>query len=243
MRQLCLFAVLFLATSLAAQESSAQAVAIDPTVRLKQVLPADVAERVLARIADARARQLPAEALENRALKFAAKGVAPLDIERSLNEHAQRMGTARNAIARGRAGQPRGDEIEAGAEAIRKGVDAAAVSRLAKAAPSKRSLAVPLYVIGSLADRGFPSDEALDRVLDRIEQSASDAELERMPGQLPAQAGNANAYGKDRAASNPSGSRPPQAAGRPATTGKPAGVPGNGGARVAPGQAKKGPKP
>jgi len=242
MRQLCLFAGFVLATSLVAHESSAQGVAIDPSVRLKQVLPADVAERVLARIAEARARQLPAEALENRALKFAAKGVAPLDIERSLSEQAERMNTARGALAGARPGQPRGDEIEAGAEAIRKGVDGAAIAELAKSAP-KRSLAVPLFVIGSLADRGLPSDEALQRVLDRLEANVSDAELERLPADVPARAGSGggNAYGRDRAQTN-AGGRKPQGAGRPATTGKPAGVPGNGGGKVAPGQAKKGPK-
>jgi hypothetical protein len=242
MRQLCLFAGFVLATSLVAHDSSAQAVAIDPTVRLRQVLPPDVAERVLARIAEARARQLPADALENRALKFAAKGVAPLDIERSLSEQAARMSTARGALAGARAGQPHADEIEAGAEAIRKGVDGAAIAELAKSAP-KRSLAVPLFVIGSLADRGLPSDEALQRVLDRLEANASDAELERLPADVPLRAGSGggNAYGRDKAQTN-SGGRKPQGAGRPATTGKPAGVPGNGGAKVAPGQAKKGPK-
>ena len=241
MKQSCLFAVLALATSMAAHESSAQAVQIDPSDRLKQVLPPDVAQRVLARIADARANQLPAEALENRALKFAAKGVGPLDIERSLNEHAQRMSAARNAIARGRPGQPHGDEIEAGAEALRKGVDAAAVSQLAKSAPSGRSLAVPLFVIGSLTDRGLPSDEALEKVLERLEQRASDAELEKMPGQVPAQAGRGNAYGRGNA-SPAQGKKPPKAAGKPATTGKPAGVPGNAGGRVNPGQGKKPPR-
>ena len=234
MKQSCLFAVLVLAVLVAAPESSAQAGQIDPSVRLKEVLPPDVAQRVIARIEDARANRLPAEALENRALKFAAKGVPPLDIERSLNEHAQRMGLARNAIARGRAGQPHGDEIEAGAEALRKGVDAAAVSQLAKSAPSARSLAVPLFVIGSLADRGLPSDEALQKVLERLEQRASDAELERMPGQVPAQAGRGNAYGRGNASPS-QGNKPPHA-GKPTTTGKPTGVPGNAGGR---GQGKK----
>jgi hypothetical protein len=240
MKLSCLFAALVLATSFAAQESSAQSVAIDPTARLKEVLPPDVLERVLARIADARARQLPAEALENRALKFAAKGVAPLDIERSLNEQAERMGTARSALAGARAVEPRADEIEAGAEAIRKGVDGAAVAELAKAAP-KRSLAVPLFVIGSLTDRGLPSDEALQKVLDRLTANASDAEIERLPADVPARSGSGNAYGREKAQPNRGGSRKPQA-GRPATTGKPAGVPGNGGARVNPGQGKKPPK-
>ena len=48
--------------------AAAQTPAHDPSDRLREILPADVAERVLARIADARARALPAAALENRAL-------------------------------------------------------------------------------------------------------------------------------------------------------------------------------
>jgi hypothetical protein len=102
MTQIRSFAVLVLAIALSAQGSIAQTPARDPSARLREVLPADVAQRVLARIADARARQLPAEALENRALKFAAKGVDPTNIERSVNEQAVRMETARAALASGR---------------------------------------------------------------------------------------------------------------------------------------------
>src|SRR3954447_6649590 len=138
---------------------SAQAAGKDASARLREVLPADVAARVIARISDARAHQLPGEALENRALKFAAKGVHPASIERSINEQALRMENARAALVSGRGSKPAGDEIEAGAEAMRKGVDGAAVAALAKNAPRDRSLAVPLFVIGSLTDRGVSADQ------------------------------------------------------------------------------------
>jgi hypothetical protein len=237
MRQVCFIALVFLSGSVANGQA-----AVDPSARLREVLPADVAERVLARIAEARARQLPADALENRALKFAAKGVPARDIERSLAEQAERMGVVRNAIASGRGGVPHGDEVEAGAEAMRKGVDGAAINRLARTAPKGRSLAIPLFVIGSLTDRGLSSDEALARVSSRLEGNATDAELERMPGDLPPQAaGRGNAFGRNKARPDRSGKKP-QAAGRPAATPTPAGVPGNGGQAVAPGQAKKKPR-
>jgi hypothetical protein len=236
-------ALLLLTTVLFAQGSNAQAPARDPSARLKEVLPADVAQRVLARIADARARQLPAAALENRALKFAAKGVDPKDIERSVNEQAQRMESAKSALSSGRGSTPAGDEVEAGAEAMRKGVDGDAVALLAKSAPRERSLAVPLFVIGSLTDRGLPSDQALQRVLARLNARASDADLERMPGELPAQAiaGQANRpaeTGRDFGQSH----RKPAAKGRPATARPPAGVPANGGAKSNPGQTRRPPK-
>jgi hypothetical protein len=234
--------LLLLATALVVQPSTAQTPAKDPSARLREVLPADVAQRVLTRIADARARQLPAQALENRALKFAAKGVDPKHIERSVNEQAQRMEGARFFLFTGRGSTPAADEIEAGAEALRKGVDGPAVSRLAKSAPRDRSLAVPLFVIGSLTDRGLSSDQALDRVLARLNQRASDADLERMPGELPPQAiaGQANRpaeTGRDFGQSHK-----PAATGRPATAGPPAGVPGNGGVKSNPGQTRRPPK-
>lgn len=215
----------------------AQVPAKDPSTRLREVLPADVAERVLARIADARSHQLPAEALQNRALKFAAKGVPAEDIERSVNEQVDRMDAARGALISG-GRSPAGDEIEAGAEAIRKGVDGSAVSLLAKTAPSGRSLAVPLFVIGSLADRGVPASEAIQRVLTRIQQRASDADLEAMPGDLPAQAASGRGKGNN---GRGNGGRS-AVSGRPATAGPPAGVPANGGNKTNPGQSHRPPK-
>jgi hypothetical protein len=230
--------LLLVAASLIASHANAQVPANDPSARLRQVLPADVAQRVLDRIAAARAHQLPAAALENRALKFAAKGVAPRDIERSVSEQADRMEIARDAIAQGRGANASGDEIEAGAEAMRKGVGAAAVASLAKNAPHERSLAVALFVIGSLTDRGIASDDALKQVLVRLKANASDSDLESMPGSLPGQglanrpanAGNSNGRGG-----------PPNGVGRPATAGPPAGVPGNGGSRSNPGHGHKPP--
>src|SRR4029077_9160576 len=118
----------------------------DATARLKQVLPADVATRVLAVIARARSRDLPAEALESRALKFAARGVRPDSIERSVVDHETRMERAKDALTKARGRRPADDEIEAGADALRKGVSGTSVEELARSAPSGRSLAVPLYV-------------------------------------------------------------------------------------------------
>jgi hypothetical protein len=235
------FALLLLTTALVVQPLSAQTPAKDPSARLREVLPADVAQRVLARIADARAHQLPAAALENRALKFAAKGVDPSAIERSVNEQALRMASARSALSTGRGSAPASDEIEAGAEAMRKGVDGAAVALFAKSAPHDRSLAVPLFVIGSLTDRGLSSDQALQRVLARLRARASDADLERLAGELPAQAitGQANrpaGTGRDFGQSNK-----PATTGKPATAGPPAGVPANGGAKSNPGQSRRPP--
>lgn len=229
-------AALVAATALSASALAAQTPANDPSARLKEVLPADVAERVLATIAKARARELPATALEHRALKFAAKGVAPKDIERSVADQADRMEKAKVALESRRGAKPSGDEIDAGAEAMRKGVDGAKVSELAKSAPSGRSLAVPLYVIGSLMDRGLPSDEALKRVQERLAARATDSEIEKLPAQAVAGKANKPAQtGRDLAAT-----RRPGTAGR---SGGAAGVPANGGMAARPSTPGQGRRP
>ncbi len=230
MRTLTVIAALGAVTILTVGSLNAQTPARDPSARLREVLPPDIAEHVLARIAEARARALPAAALEHRALKFAAKGVDPRAIEKSVAEHIDRLDKAKKALQVPRGRKADDDEIEAGAEAMRKGVAGAAVSELAKSAPSGRSLAVPLYVIGSLIDRGLPSDSALKRVHDRLLARAADAELERMPGELPPQAAAGQAHkpaltGQDLAATKrPEGVAPGARAGGP-----PAGVPANAG--------------
>jgi hypothetical protein len=246
MRKYSLLAVLFVAPLIAAAPIGAQTPAQDPSARLREVLPADVAARVLAVIEAARSRGLPAAALENRALKFAARGVAPKDIERSTADQARRMIDVRDTLEHARGRKPSGDEIEAGAEVLRRGVDGSKVSALAKSAPSGRSLAVPLFVIGSLMDRGLPSDSALSRVLARLQARAADRDLERMPGELPAQANGQGRPATPGAQGNSGNRQTPPAmappAGRP-VAGPPAGVPANGGKATRPTPPAKGTVP
>ena len=235
--------IALLAAPAAGGALTAQPTAADASGRIRQVLPAGVAERVLARIADARSRGLPAEALEQRALKFAARGVPAADIERSVADHADRMVQARAALQGGRGRPPAGDEVEAAAEAIRQGFDAAAVSALAKSAPSGRSLALPLYVIGSLKSRGLPADEALARVRERLAARATDAELEQLQIDAPrgrGETGRPAVTGQDMSETKQPGKSGGAKGGGKAGGGPPAGVPGNAGAGAKPGKKPTG---
>jgi len=218
---------------------AAQVPAADASARIREVLPPDVAARVLAIIANARSRELPAQSLENRVLKFAARGVPPKDIERAIDEQADRMTRGRNLLEQARSRPPTGDEIDAAAEALRKGVDRARMGDFAKAAPSGRSLAVPLYVIGSLIDRGLPSTDALERVRDRLQARATDADLEQMAATLPrrevpGQAKKSGETGRDVAETRRPGSSGGSAGNGPPSGGPPAGVAANGGKRATP---------
>ncbi len=227
---LLLLAAATIAPTLAGQSTGGTTA--DPSARLREVLPPNVAAHVLAVIADARTNGLPAGALEQRALKFAARRVPAAEIARAVAEQAERQARVKGLLEAAR-GAARDDEIDAGAEAIREGLDGQDVSALAKSAPSGRSLTIPLYVLGSLTSRGLPSDKALARVSQSLAAGAGDAELEALPAQaLSARGGAPGDVGRDLGAAR----RPvsaPGASGSP-SGGPPAGVPANGGARTHP---------
>ena len=221
-----MFAALVLAAFVSV-ETQAQVAdqAYDPTLRIQEVLPADVAERVLAKIAAARSRGLPTQALERTALKGAARKVAPAEIERAVEAQATHLERSNEHLSKARSRRPSGDEIEAGAEAMRQGVDGSAVSMLASEAPSGRSLVVPLHVLGTLAVQNVHAREAVDAVIVRLKERATDAELAELPAQVAArEAGKPEVTGRDLAGTK-----------RPGTIGgAPAGVPANGGGAVRP---------
>lgn len=198
----------------------------DPSARLQALLPADVAARVLERIAAARAQGLPARAVEHRALELTAKGVPPARVELGVNTFANALAQGHTALAQGGVTQPSDAETEAAATALGEGIDGAAVSALARSAPSGRSLAVPLYVLAGLVDRGLPADQALARVQAELAARASDAQLAAatQPAGKPATPG----------ASPPvtgAGFGTPGSPGRPSgvPSGPPSWVPANGG--------------
>lgn len=172
---------ILLATFVFAATATAQTGSTTFSDRLHKVLSREAADRIVARVNDARSRQLPADALEKQALMLASKGAPATEIEKAIDARAAGMSRAKAALAAAGRRNASADEIEAGGDLIRRGVDGSRVSELAKSAPSGRSLAVPLYVIGSLMDRGLPSDSAIARVRARLAARASDAALTRRP--------------------------------------------------------------
>src|SRR5574341_215826 len=205
MRTLKLFAWLpALPALLAAQQS--------PVDRLRAVLPTDVADQVVDMVTDATSRGLPGEVIADRALEAIAKAKSGAQARTAAQALGSELATARGALVRG-GRAPDASEIESAASAMELGVDGATVSALATSAPSGRSLAVPLAVIGALVNRGLPSDDALRAVVDRLNtRAASDADLVEMPGE----AGLLMARGYR-----------PTDVGRALMTARPAGLPAN----------------
>ncbi|MGQ0714133.1 MAG: hypothetical protein ACT4PJ_10420 [Gemmatimonadaceae bacterium] len=215
---------LAVATPAGAQHPAGQEHAYDPSSRLS-VLPDNVEQQVLDVIAKARSRGLPAQALERTALKGVARDVPAADIERAVVAQAERMERVQEALARVENRRTSGEEIEAGAEALRNGVDVSQLVELATSAPSGRSLAVPMHVLGSLIARDLPPKEALTAVLAKLDARAPDAEIAQLPEQVVSRpAGKPELTGRDVAGTKRAGG-----VGAP-----PAGVPTNGGADVRP---------
>jgi hypothetical protein len=157
---------------LAAQQS--------PVARLRTVLPSDVADQVVAIVTDALSRGHPPNPVALRALEGAAKGKSAKEIVAAAQSVADLLSKADTALEwSGRTAKP--DEIAAAAATMQLGVDGDVVSDLASGAPSGRSLAVPLAVIGALVSRGVPADDALAAVLAKLQARASNADLAALP--------------------------------------------------------------
>ena len=217
MKRLFITVALMLASAASAQTPK------DPSAQLRQVLPAKVADHVLATIADARSHSLPAKPLEQQALRLANKGTKPAEVEKSIDESAENMKQAKAALEKG-GRKPTSDEVVAGSQLIGRGVDGSKVSDFAKTAPHDRSLAVPLYVTASLMNRGLKSDAALARVHTRLMQKATDRQLTAEANATASEKRPATANKEGGLAHRPvtpaAGSRPVTPPGPPAVAGR-----------------------
>jgi hypothetical protein len=191
----------------------------DPVERLAEVLPADVVEQVVARVESARAMELPSQPLTNLALEGVVKGRSAEEVLAALDVLLVDMGAAREALdARGSA--PDASEIQAATTAIRMGIDGSAVAELARSGPEGRSLTIPLLVMGGLAQRGLPSDQALQAVSERLAARAPDAELLATFG-VP---GGGRGVGPDGTPPGPGSGNGPSAGGTSLPSGPPDGA-------------------
>lgn len=112
----------------------------------------------LRRIVDAaRADALPAAPLVSRALQGAARRVPGPRVVALLRAHADSMRAARYALG----SQATGDELDAGATALRAGASRAALRRVRVARPAGEATTA-LVVLTDLLSRGIEAGEAAD---------------------------------------------------------------------------------
>lgn len=154
----------------------------DPVERLREVLPATVAERVIGIVTEAQSQGLPGYAVANRALEVLAKGKNAETAGAAARAFAAELAASRGAfVTAGRT--PDANEIEAGAAAMAMGVDGKTVSDLARNAERSGPLAVAVTVLGALVQADLPVGVAYEAVLDRFNAGADNSELAALPGE------------------------------------------------------------
>ncbi len=203
----------------------------DPIAHLKAVLPPAVATQVIPIVQDAIAKGLPGNAVANVALQGVAMGRSGGQVRAAVESMVATLRAAHDALAAG-GRAPTSQETQAGAIAMKEGVDGSTVSALAKAAPSGRSLAVPLAVIGALVSRGLPADNALEAVEQRLQAHSSDQQLAQLPdaaGQMLSRGMKPSEVGTALGSARSGMTVPASGVSVPAGAGPPAGVPANGG--------------
>ena len=149
--------------------------------RVRAALPPTQADRIVMLISAAREDGLPSVALEQIALQGIVKRADPDMILEAVAREDSLLRTARSILLDAGRTAIQGGEIRAAANALRRGVPESAVGAVASQAPTDRPVAIPLFVLAGLTDRGLASDDALGMIVRHMHESASDAMLERLP--------------------------------------------------------------
>jgi hypothetical protein len=118
---------------------------------------------------DAAAMGLPVRPLINRALEGSARRIPSDRIVRVVREHAIALQEAKRALG----DRSTEDELEAGAIAVRAGLDDEALESV-RASRAKSPVVVPLVVLTDLVRRGVPAGNARDAVATLARNPRSD---------------------------------------------------------------------
>lgn len=157
-RAQAVIAIALLAVCIGAVEAPAQEAA---DRRLEEVFTPEQSARVREIARRAQEAGVPPTLIARKAFEGAAKGVPPERIVSVLEGYAGRLESASALLGP----EARPAALAAGAEALRRGVEPDVIRGLA-GSDRGRDLAVPLIVLGDLAEAGVPPRRALD-MLDR----------------------------------------------------------------------------
>lgn len=153
---------------------------------LARGVPVELADGAASVAADATARGLPVAPLEDKALEGWSKQVPAQRIITVLQQFVGRMGEARDAVRGAGVASPPGEVVAAAAEAIGRGIVAAQVVQVVRAARPPGLAAPGLLVAAALMGQGLGSDVAVQVVTDALRHGESAAELLNIPSAVRA---------------------------------------------------------
>jgi hypothetical protein len=162
-------AMLLGATASATAQDSVSARELDPLSRL------DASTRYAVEVILDSARQagLPTRPIESKALEGISKRAGGRVIVLRVREVFRSLREARLALGR----SANGDELEAGAGALRVGVPASDLAQLARTRRDK-TLTVPLVVLSDLINRGVPRETATQTISQLFQKGAADDDFQ-----------------------------------------------------------------
>ena len=109
----------------------------------------------------ARERELPTEPMTDRMAEGQTKGASEAQILVATRRVHAELVTAQTALIRAGREHPSDAEVERGAQLIARGATSAQLEAFVRSAPSDRRLEVAFEVLGNLAARGIPVDQAI----------------------------------------------------------------------------------
>jgi hypothetical protein len=142
-----------------------------PDPRLARLDP-NTLHAISAIVDSARQNNLPTEPIIDKALEGASKRAPGPRIVAAVRTVANALGQARAALGP----QSTADELKAGAEAIRSGVQPKELERI-RSSRSNMRLAVAIGVLGGLVFDGVPSDTASNLIHALVVNGATDPQL------------------------------------------------------------------
>jgi hypothetical protein len=144
-------------------------------------LPADLVRDVAAVADDAAAHGLPGAAVADKAIEGWAKHVAAARILSAVQQYAGRLGDAHAALGRSGLAEPGAAIVVAAAEAMGRGLGAAEVGTVVRAARAPAAIAPGLTVAAALTAQGLAAAQAVSVVAGAMHRGRSVDQLLDIP--------------------------------------------------------------
>ncbi len=143
----------------------------DRAARIRQVYSPDAAAEIEVVVETARRNGVPVAPLYDKAIEGAAKNQPMARVMPALRELSGRMQRAQGLLG----GTPEVGWVVAGADALRRGVAADALSLIGRDAGARTPVA--LVVMGDLAEAGVPAGRAMDVMREALVRTTGDEGL------------------------------------------------------------------
>lgn len=162
----------------------ALAIATQDPASLQSRLDAATYDAIRPVLEAARGDSVPVRALEAKALEGVAKRRPASQIVAAVSRLADELRAARGVLRGAVQGPLVEGEVQAAAEALRRGVPASELTELRRGAPPDVALEIAIAVLGELVERGVPAGEARDVIGQLVESGLPPGRFVEIPARV-----------------------------------------------------------